>query len=288
MKLFVFITISIAQSAFCSDWDAKSQVNQIRSLSANRVASSTSAVSKPISFYESDWTATLSSILSERSAKEKSLQLQVTPQFKVPDEHGNWLRLHEYFGRYSWGRDESFQQVQDSVMAYWLFQLMNFEYDHGKLRCGDPTWQSVEYTWRTERGVCRDSATLLADMLGAQEYDARLVVGDRVDHVGALPDETTGHAWVVVRDSQSGAEYLLESTQETWDWSRRFPPRTATQPEYLAVMQVNYDAYFTPNTEHCGSGQWSSEYTDGWDITPTGNPRCWINQTNNLYGYSIR
>ena len=185
------------------------------------------------------------------------------PEQVEEDENGKLRRLHEYFGEYSWSRDPLVATLPDNVMVYWYHQLQRFTYNHHKIRVDDRTWQTVPYTWRHQRGVCRDSATLLADMLCYHGYDARLVLGDWPIEPGFRPDPDSGHAWVVVRDPSDGNEYLLESTEEMWDYSKRFPPRTFNHPEYLPVMQVNPHAYFTSE-----SIVHTPNYTDGWTIKP--------------------
>ena len=194
------------------------------------------------------------------------------PEQQENDETGRSRRLHEYLGEFDWHSDARFQSTREDAMACWLLQLSNFNYDHDKIRLGDRTWQTVGYTWRIGSGVCRDSATVLSDMLETSGYDARLVAGDRLDAPGALPTDDTGHAWVVISDRASGAEYLLESTQDFWDYSMRVPPRTYTAPEYIPVMQVTYDYYLTRPDNH-----WTSSYTEGWIHKPTGNPTCFNN-----------
>lgn len=189
----------------------------------------------------------------------------ISPESVTEDEAGRTRHLHEYFGEYPWASDGTLDSMQNhDVMSLWLLQLQYFDYDHDKIRRQDETWQSVPYTWQHERGVCRDSATLLADMLAAVGYDARLAVGDLVEPPNLFPGPDTGHAWVVVRDPDTGFEYLLESTQETWDRNLRVPPRTFTLPEYIPEMQVTKDFYLTRREE--GS---TTAYTDGWDVVPT-------------------
>lgn len=189
----------------------------------------------------------------------------ISPESVTEDEDGRVRQLHEYFGEYPWASDGTLASMPNhDVMSLWLLQLQYFDYDHGKIRRQDETWQSVPYTWEHEKGVCRDSATLLADMLAAVGYDARLAVGDLVEPPNFFPGPDTGHAWVVVRDPDTGSEYLLESTQETWDRNMRVPPRTFTLPEYIPEMQVTKDFYLTRQGE--GS---TTDYTDGWDVVPS-------------------
>lgn len=189
----------------------------------------------------------------------------ISPESVTEDEAGRVRHLHEYFGEYPWASDGTLDSMQNhDVMSLWLLQLQYFDYDHDKIRRQDETWQSVPYTWQHERGVCRDSATLLADMLAAVGYDARLAVGDLVEPPNLFPGPDTGHAWVVVRDPDTGCEYLLESTQETWDRNLRVPPRTFTLPEYIPEMQVTKDFYLTRQEETS-----TTTYTDGWDVVPT-------------------
>jgi hypothetical protein len=185
------------------------------------------------------------------------------PEQIEEDENGKLRRLHQYFGEYRWSRDPLVASLPDDVMFYWYHQLSRFTYDHHKIRVDDATWQTVPYTWRHQRGVCRDSATVLADMLVYQQYDARLVVGYWPVEPGFRPEPGDGHAWVVIRDPGTGYEYLLESTEETWHYARRFPPRTFQYPQYLPVMQVTPHEYLTRS-----SAAHTAAYTDGWTITP--------------------
>jgi hypothetical protein len=191
-------------------------------------------------------------------------QEDISPELVTQDENGRVRQLHEYFGEYPWASDGTLASMPDhDVMTLWLLQLQYFDYDHGKIHRQDETWQSVPYTWRHERGVCRDSATLLADLLRAVGYDARLAVGDLVEAPNFFPGPDTGHAWVVVRDPDTGNEYLLESTQETWDRNMRVPPRTFTSPEYIPEMQVTKDMYLTRRDDGP-----TTAYTEGWDAIP--------------------
>jgi hypothetical protein len=192
-------------------------------------------------------------------------QEDISPESVTQDENGRVRQLHEYFGEYPWTSDGTLASMPDhDVMTLWLLQLQYFDYDHGKVKRQDETWQSVPYTWRHERGVCRDSATLLADMLSSVGYDARLAVGDLVEAPDFFPGPDTGHAWVVVRDPDTGNEYLLESTQETWDRNMRVPPRTFASPEYIPDMQVTQNAYLTRQEEGP-----TTSYTEGWEIIPS-------------------
>ena len=192
---------------------------------------------------------------------EASERSDFFPEQVEVDENGKLRRLHDYFGEYRWSRDPLVAALPDDVMIYWYHQLARFNYDHRKISSDDATWQTVRYTWHQQRGVCRDSATVLADMLTYHDYDARLVLGYLVDRPGLTPNPNDGHAWVVVRDPTTGYEYILESTEETWDYNMRFPPRTYTAPEYLPVMQVTRNHYLTPI-----DSELKTSYTKGWSV----------------------
>ncbi len=194
---------------------------------------------------------------------ELTVSGELSPESVAKDENGRVRRLHEYFRELNWSREPLFVRSPDDPMAYWLLQLQRFTYSHDKLRMEDATWQTVPYTWRHQTGVCRDSATLLADMLSSAEYDARLVVGDLVQFPLRAPGPDTGHAWVVLRCGDTGEEYLLESTLETSDFPMRVPPRTHMAPEYFPAMQVTGNAYLTRH-----SSDYTSHYTTGWRELP--------------------
>ena len=189
--------------------------------------------------------------------------IPASPDRTETDETGRVRRLHEYFGEQQWHEDEHLAATTEDVVSYWVLQTQRFDYDHGKVRSGDRTWQSVPFTWNSQKGVCRDSATLLADMLAHKGYDARLVLGHVVEPPIPLPLPDTGHAWVVLKDEETGHEYLLESTKETWDEPMRVPPRTFTKVEYIPEMQVTANHYYTRSS----IGR-TTDYSQDWKKEP--------------------
>jgi hypothetical protein len=168
------------------------------------------------------------------------------------DETGRRRTLPEYF---------TGKAPEEAVdwMDIWLRQLARFKYDHGKLSRRDPTWQSAAFTWSSGSGVCRDSATLLADWLRSKGYDARLAVGNRLKR-GAPPE---GHAWVVLIDPASGKQYLLESTGPTMDSRMRVPPLARLKTDYLAELQITPKGYLGRLDEG-----WTGDYEARWYATP--------------------
>lgn len=190
------------------------------------------------------------------------LHFKVSPDLTAVDENGRIRHLHEYFAEYSWKDEKDVASNKSSPAGLWLQQLGHFTYDHNKIYVKDPTWQSVSYTWHKEKGVCRDSATVLADMLQQAGYDARMVVG-YVD--GPEWGTAGGHAWVGFVDKSSGKEYLLESTGETQESRMRTPPLYVLQAanhHYYSEMQIVRNGYYTKADSSMVSG-----LTKGWTFT---------------------
>jgi len=178
----------------------------------------------------------------------------------VIDEIGRKRFIHQYFSEYGWKQDSILANAPGKTMVdLWLLQLSRFHYNHSKVEAEDPTWQTVAFSWRTRTGVCRDSAVLLADLLAHHGLDARLVLGDTKGP--DWPDDGSKHAWVVVKDAETGKEYLLESTMSTVDFKMRTPPLASLATDYFAEAQVTRDSYrFNKTTD------WTSDYTNGWDV----------------------
>jgi hypothetical protein len=178
----------------------------------------------------------------------------------VPDEIGRERRIHEYFAEYGWNHDSILiNSPEKALVDLWLLQLSRFHYNHAKVDADDSTWQTVGFTWRTQTGVCRDSAVLLADLLAYQGMDARLALGETKGPNWS--NDGSKHAWVVVRDAETGKEYLLESTLSTTDFKMRTPPLASLATDYFAEAQVTKDSYsFNKTTE------WTPDYTNGWDV----------------------
>jgi len=173
------------------------------------------------------------------------------------DESGRTRPLHEYLGVFPWSGIEEVVKERSSAVDLWLIQLANFTYDFDKVAKRDPVWQSVGRTWKTKSGVCRDSATVLVDMLANAGHDARMVLG-RVTGPD-WPDGGGLHAWVVLVDPVSGNEYLLESTASTHESQMRVPPRVAIKTDYSAHMQVVKDGYYVVSSDRSGRSM-----NDGW------------------------
>ena len=172
------------------------------------------------------------------------------------DESGNTLPLHEYLGVFPWTSVQDVVEKRSSAVDLWLIQLANFTYDFGKLAKRDRVWQSVRQTWKTKSGVCRDSATVLADMLAEAGHDARMVIGDV--RGPDWPDGGGLHAWVVLLDSESGSEYLLESTAASQGSRLRTPPHVGVKTDYSAHMQIVKEGYYVA-TSSAGRSM-----TKGW------------------------
>jgi len=176
----------------------------------------------------------------------------------VPDENARKRDLHKYFSEYHWTTDSILAPSSRDLISLWLLQLSRFHYNHAKIDADDPTWQTVGFTWRTQTGVCRDSALLLADLLVNHGIDARLVLGETKG-----PDwlnNGSKHAWVVVKDKDSGKEYILESTMSSIDFKLRTPPLVETKLDYFAETQVTASSYrFNRNPVAV------RDYTNGWE-----------------------
>ena len=196
----------------------------------------------------------------ERVART-SLVFEVNPDYTAVDEAGRRRRLHEYLGEYRWRQHDEVVSARKSAVDLWLLQLLNFSYDHSKIYRNDPVWQSVAHTWKTKQGVCRDSATVLADMLEQHGHDARMVVGDvtgpRWDSGGG------GHAWVGLVDRESGYEYILESTGDSQGSRMRTPPRVSEEMDYTSEMQIVSGCYYTLDS----AGSRNSSLTKGWTFS---------------------
>jgi hypothetical protein len=182
-----------------------------------------------------------------------------SPPIYFSDESGHTRQLHEYFCDYKnwewWGVARG---VSKTAMDLWLFQAANFRYNHWKVENDLETLQTVEYTFRKKTGICKDSAVLLADLLCYYGFDARFVAGY---HIGENSPDL--HAWVVLHDTESGKEYLLESTMETADMKMRVPPRTFCRDLglYIPRIQAKEKGYLLRI-----NGGWTPYYTNGWEI----------------------
>jgi hypothetical protein len=67
----------------------------------------------------------------------------------------------------------------------------------------------------------------------------------------------------VLKESETGREYHLESTKDTWDEPMRVPPRTFTKPEYIPEMQITANSYYTRS----GIGR-TTDYSQDWKKEP--------------------
>lgn len=146
--------------------------------------------------------------------------------------------------------------------SIWLLQLARFRYNHAKLESRDPLWQTSASTWRTGTGVCRDSATLLADWLRSAGHDARIVTGQMR---GGWLSSGDGHAWVVLVDGDTGKQYLLETTGESQESRMRTPPLASLKAgEYMPEHQIVPTGYRGREKNAAPAG----EYNTGWYETP--------------------
>lgn len=179
--------------------------------------------------------------------------------FLVPDEVNRKRELHKYFKEYPWAGDSILAPAKRELLDLWLLQLSRFHYNHAKVKADDPTWQTVGFTWRTQTGVCRDSAMLLADLLSHHGMDARLVLGDTKG--SAWPDGGGKHAWVVVKVGETGKEYLLETTSDTVDSKMRTPPLVGSKLDYFPETQITSNSY-----RYNKNGEGVRDYTNGWEI----------------------
>ena len=145
--------------------------------------------------------------------------------------------------------------------SIWLLQLARFQYNHAKVQSRDPLWQTSKSTWNTGTGVCRDSATLLADWLRSAGHDARIVTGQMRRGLSSVE----GHAWVVLVDRDTGKQYLLETTGESHESRMRTPPLASLKAgEYLPEHQVVPAGYRGREK----NAQDPGEYNAGWYETP--------------------
>lgn len=166
------------------------------------------------------------------------------------DEAGRWRTMPEYFEGTQpplAGRD---------LAALWTFFVDGFTYNHRKLAEKDPTWQSSPYTSRVMTGVCRDSATAVADWLSSRGHDASVAAG----FVTWNNPEGEGHAWTVVRDG--GIDYILETAGPSRFSLAKTPPRAAVMEDYFP------HAYFTRQ------GVWVRS-RDKTRVTDYRDPRLW-------------
>ena len=182
-----------------------------------------------------------------------------TGPFLVADESNRKRQLHKYFKEYPWAGDSILAHAKRDLIDLWLLQLSRFHYNHAKVKADDATWQTVSFTWRTQTGVCRDSAVLLADLLSHHGMDARLVLGDTKGPNWPVND--AGHAWVVVKDGETGKEYLLETTMGTADFKMRTPPLVETELDYFPETQITANSY-----RYNKNGEGVRDYTNGWEI----------------------
>lgn len=173
------------------------------------------------------------------------------------DESGMRRAMPRYYDGFSPDPSEK------NWLSIWLLQLARFRYNHAKLETGDPLWQTSSSTWRTGTGVCRDSATLLADWLRSAGHDARIVTGQTR---GARWLSSGGaHAWVVLVDGDTGKQYLLETTGESQESRMRTPPLASLKAgEYQPEHQVVPTGYRGREKNAAPAG----EYNTGWYETP--------------------
>ncbi len=109
----------------------------------------------------------------------------------------------------------------DNPFLAWKWVNEGVLYDHPKADRDLYGWQTPQETARLKKGVCRDTAVMLAAWLREMGREALVVTGQ---HGGR-------HAWVVL--NEGGTRYLLESTYDG-PLGRRYPPRLELATDYLA------------------------------------------------------
>lgn len=138
---------------------------------------------------------------------------------------------------------QGFSSAQSAdVRQMWrnVLQRVRYRKDHRAWNGGKrDIWQVADETWNSRQGDCEDSAILLADLLLAASYDARVVLGQvRGD----------SHAWVELL--HNGQRYWLEATGRS---RRRLDLMHPEQmPDYVAHFMFNRE-YFWSKVPHKGS-----------------------------------
>ncbi len=136
------------------------------------------------------------------------------------DEEGIWRTMPEYY-------EKTKPPVRGTAGFIWAHFVDRFTYDHKKVTGSDPTWQSTPYTTRTMKGVCRDSATALADWFHSAGLDAFVGAGKTASGFSG----TAGHAWCVLRED--GVDYILETTGPSRFSLLKTPPRAEIMTDYF-------------------------------------------------------
>ncbi len=164
------------------------------------------------------------------------------------DERGTWRTMPEYF-------ELTPSPVGGEVGIAWAYFIERFSYDHAKARSKDPVWQTTPYTTRTMTGVCRDSATAVADWLVASGHQAAVATGE----VTFASPYGSRHAWTVV--SANGVDYILETTGPSRFSRAKTPPRADLMTEYF------------PNAKFSREGVWGE--TGKGRIVDYDSPDLW-------------
>lgn len=123
-----------------------------------------------------------------------------------------------------------------SIYASWKLVVDEVRYDQDKMQ-GRWFAQHPKYTWREKKGVCLDTAALLASWLIANRYNALVGIGL---YTG---DNPGSHAWVVLRDSVERRTYLLETALDSpleWRTIEYLPAST----QYVLRAVFNDKAFY--------------------------------------------
>lgn len=146
-------------------------------------------------------TSAINSAVRDRVPKEtpreflpQLVQLEL-PGCKFPNEENRLKHVTDFVRPWA--------PYSSTLFGAWRAVVEEVKYDQHKLY---KKWyaQSPVFTWRTKRGICIDTATLLCAWLLKQGENAFVALGD-------AGETRSGLAWVIVRDSEKKETLIMET-----------------------------------------------------------------------------
>ncbi len=165
------------------------------------------------------------------------------------DSKGLWRRANHFLIGFDEIDPGENLDPEKRVLHLWrqVTQICRYRRDTERIGGAD-SWEFPSQTALHGSGDCEDSSLLLADLLIANGFDARVVLGR---HQGE------GHAWCVVRIGKR--VFLLESTNPHAAKARLLPHLEDVALEYEPAYMFDREHLYFKDFEGWTSNYWSSK-----------------------------